>query len=192
MKRHKILFQVLILGVIVQSCISINLGSSNKDFVNLFEVADTLSLHNDNEKRLRIQDDMILKYLCPIRNECLRNITNDEKLIYTPISKIDKGSYWLISYDVTDGYENKTYIAIFTKKEYKIISTLLVKQHFGDYYIIDSNVNNKSNTIKIHYYIKDIEDENIKHTIEEIYNLDAAFHLISRYPQEIPIVIDIR
>ena len=60
MKRHKI----LILAVIVQSCISINLVSGNKDFINLFEVADTLRLHSDNEKILRVEDDMILKYLC--------------------------------------------------------------------------------------------------------------------------------
>lgn len=186
MKRHKI----LILAVIVQSCISINLVSGNKDFINLFEVADTLRLHSDNEKILRVEDDMILKYLCPIRNECLRNITNNEKLIYTPISKIDKGSYWLISYDVTDGYENKTYISTFSKKEYKIISTLLVKQHFGDYYIIDSNVNVKTNTIKIHYYVKDIEDENKIHTIEDIYNLGTNFLLISTSPQEVPVTIE--
>lgn len=193
MKKINILF-LLILSITLQSCLCVKLSPQAINFINLFDTTDTLCLNNNNnnEITLMIPDDMILIYLCPIRNECLKNITNNRKLIYLPISKIDKKNYWLIVYDVTDGYENKTYIASFSKKEYKVTSMLLVKQHMGDFYQINSNINTKKNIIQINYYLKNIENGNKQNIIEEKYSLEPFFRLISTNPQETSVIIQIK
>jgi len=190
MKEHNS-FLLLIIGIIFQSCVCIHSGLNNSDFINLFKTTDTLSFYNSYKKIPIIEDKIVLKYLCPVSNECLKNLTNDRYLVYLPISKTNRGNYWLISYSVTDGYENKDYIASFSKKEQKIISILLVKQYIGDQFLVNCNINNKNNIINIYYYQKDIENENELHTVEETYSLSFDFRLISTYPPKI-IIDDIK
>lgn len=139
-----------------------------------------------------IPENVVLDYLCNTRNDCFINPNSRYRLHYYPVCKVEARNYWLLMYEITDGYSIDRYIASYIESEDKIAYRLHVYSSVGcDLPTIFYKL--RDDRIEIFRKIPKIEDYPGQDTIQEIYRLDRSLSLISsNFPEDdfIPILTE--
>lgn len=139
-----------------------------------------------------IPENVVLDYLCNTRNDCFINPNSRYRLHYYPVCKVEASNYWLLMYEITDGYSIDHYIASYIESEDKIAYRLHVYSSVGcDLPTIFYKL--RGDRIEIFRKIPKIEDYPGQDTIQEIYRLDRSLSLISsNFPEDdfIPILTE--
>ena len=139
-----------------------------------------------------IPENVVLDYLCNTRNDCFINPNSRYRLHYYPVCKVEASNYWLLMYEITDGYSIDRYIASYIESEDKIAYRLHVYSSVGcDLPTIFYKL--RDDRIEIFRKIPKIEDYPGQDTIQEIYRLDRSLSLISsNFPEDdfIPILTE--
>lgn len=126
-----------------------------------------------------IPESVVLDYLCNTRNDCFINPYNGYKFRYFPVCKVEARNYWLLMYEITDGYSLDRYIASYIEPKDKIAYKLHVYSSIGgDTPTIFYKL--RGDRVEIFRKIKrNLEDDTIEDTIHETYGLDSSLSLIS-------------
>lgn len=126
-----------------------------------------------------IPESVVLDYLCNTRNDCFINPYNGYKLRYFPVCKVEARNYWLLMYEITDGYSLDRYIASYIESEDKIAYKLHVYSSIGgDTPTIFYKL--RGDRVEIFRKIKrNLEDDTIEDILHETYGLDSSLSLIS-------------
>lgn len=130
-----------------------------------------------------IPENIVLDYLCNTRNDCFINPNSRYKLQYYSVCKVEASSYWLLMYEITDGYSIDYYIASYIPSEDRIAYKIHVYSTVCcDLPTIFYKL--KGDSIEVYRKIPKIEDDLGEDIIQEIYRLDSSLSFISRNPPE--------
>lgn len=133
-----------------------------------------------------IPENIVLDYLCNTRNDYF-NPNSGYRLRYYPVCKVEASSYWLLIYEITDGYSLDYYIASYIPSENRIAYKIHVYSTVGcDLPTIFYKL--KGDSIEVYRKIPKIEDYPGEDIIQEIYRLDSSLSFISRNPPEYDLI----